>query len=163
MNTFWLLAAIAFFYGLFWIGLLELLSRLGGWKRGAARYRATDAPQGRRFRMQHIAFGWLDYNGCVTIIVSPDGVYLSLWPPFRLSHPALLIPWSALHAIKIKSSGWFPQAKLAIDEPPLASLTLPYKVIEAAQELAPAWQASRAANDPEELPSTSDQVGRPAD
>jgi hypothetical protein len=111
----------------------------------AGRYRATDVPEGRRFRMQHIAFGWLGYNGCVTIIVSPDGVYLALWPPFRFSHPALLIPWSALHVVRIKSSGWSKEAKLTIEDPPLASLKLPYKVIEAAQELAPAWKSPPAA------------------
>jgi len=60
-------------------------------------------------------------------------------------------------------SGLVQEAKLAIDEPPLASLRLPYKIIEAAQELAPAWQAPSVANDPEELPSRSGQAGRPAD
>jgi hypothetical protein len=97
------LLIVATFFVLVWVGLLELLSRLGGWRRVADRYRATAVPEGRVFRMQHVAFGWLNYNGCVTIIVSPTGVYLSLWPLFRLSHPALLIPWSALHVVRIKS------------------------------------------------------------
>jgi hypothetical protein len=143
-DTVSILVVVVTFFVLFWIGLLETLSRLTGWKRVAGPYRATAVPEGRRFRMQHIAFGWADYNGCVTIIVAAEGLYLSLWPPFRFGHPALLIPWSALHALKLKSSGWFKEAKLNIDDPPLATLKLPYKIIEAAQELGAGWKAIEA-------------------
>jgi hypothetical protein len=137
-----LLILIATGFVLFWMALLELLSRASGWKRVAQRYRALTVPEGQKFSMQHCAFGWADYNGCVTIIVAPEGVYLALWPPFRLSHPPLLIPWSALHVLKVKPTGWVKEVKLAIDDPPLARLTLPYKIVEAAQGLLPTLEAA---------------------
>jgi hypothetical protein len=140
MTIFSVLVITATFLILMWIVMLELLSRAGGWKRVAQRYAAPSAPEGRKYCMQSCSFSWVGYNGCLTIIVSPAGIHLSLWPLFRFSHPALLIPWSALHVLKVKSGGWIKEVKLAIDEPPLAKLTLPYKVVEAAGGLMPAWQ-----------------------
>jgi hypothetical protein len=140
----WIILAVTFFF-LFWLGILEVISRAGGWKRVGQRYAATSVPEGRRFSMQHIAFGWVDYNGCLTIIVAPEGIFLSLWQPFRFSHPNLLIPWSVLHVLKVKATGWTKEVKLAIEEPALAKVKLPYKIVEAAQELLPAWKDEPAA------------------
>ena len=121
-----------------WTLVLELLSRAGGWKRVARRYKATKRPPGRTFRMQSCSFGWVDYIGTRTIVVSAEGIYLGLWPILRLSHPALLIPWSALHVGSSNPTGLFKRVKVAIDQPALATLRLPYKVVEAAAELVPA-------------------------
>jgi hypothetical protein len=142
MDIFFLIAVIVVPFALIWVVLLEVIARSGGWKRVAERYRATVVPEGRMFRMQHCAFGWVDYNGCVTIIVTAEGIYLALMALFRLSHPPLLIPWSALHVLKLKTSGWSKEAKLSIDEPPIATLKLPYKVIEAAEGLLPVKQTA---------------------
>jgi hypothetical protein len=138
MDIYAVFAIIAVGFALFWVVLLELISRAGGWKRVAQQYRATTLPEGRTFTMQHCAFSWVDYNGCLTIVVSAEGVYLRLWPPFRFSHPALLIPWSALHVLKVRATGWSKEVKLAIDEPAIATMKLPFKVVEAAQGLMPA-------------------------
>jgi hypothetical protein len=136
MNpTFWLLIP-----GLFipvWLLILLVVSWASGWSTLGQRYRATEMPQGEKFRMQFASFGWLDYNGCLTIVVAPDGIYLALWWMFRFAHPALLLPWSSLHVEKIKATGWVKQVTIHVDDPPVARVKLPLRILDAAQRLRP--------------------------
>lgn len=118
-----------------WGGIFLLLSWSGGWSAVARRYRTAGPPAGTRLRLQSARFGWVDYNGCLTIVVAPDGLYVAALPIFRIGHPPLLIPWSALSVLAVKEGRWFGRAKLAIDAPPIARIEVPLTVIEAANAL----------------------------
>jgi hypothetical protein len=121
--------------GIVWSVVFRLLAAAGGWRRVAARYPASEELEGIRFRMQYCSFGWVDYNGCVTIVVSKEGIYLRLWPPFRIGHRALLVPWSVLQVLKVRDRGLSRGVQMGIEDPPIAKLTVSLKVIEAARTL----------------------------
>jgi hypothetical protein len=129
---------LALFFVCFWLVLLSTIAWLGGWSALARHYKAVNAPSGQRFSMQSGALGWIDYNGCLTLRVCPEGLYLAIWPLFRFAHPPLLIPWSALHVLKVQDKWWSRHVDMAVDTPAIARLRLPLKVVEAAQKLSPA-------------------------
>jgi hypothetical protein len=115
----------------FFAGLLVVIAKLSGWSRLAERFLAEREPEdGIRFRGQFFRIGWCDYNGCMTIRVCPDGLYLAVWPIF-VGHPPLLIPWSALRLVEEQRGRWFSFALLEVTPPMFARLRLPLRVIEA--------------------------------
>ena len=117
-----------------WAGVLVLIGKVSGWSRLAEKFRAEREPlDGTRFDWQFLRIGWCDYNGCLTIRVSPEGVYLAVWPIF-VGHLPLLIPWSELRLIEERRSRWFATAKFEVSSPPLVRLQLPLKAIDAARE-----------------------------
>lgn len=122
----------------FWCFTLTCLARLGGWSAIATRYRSANWPTGRSFRMQSVQFNWVDYNGGVTIHICPEGVGLSLWPILRFGHPSLLIPWSALHVVEVKERWYGRFVFMNVDEPAIARIRLPLKVMETARGFAKA-------------------------
>jgi hypothetical protein len=81
----------------------SFLAAAGGWRRAAVRFRAPlTLPQDtERFRFVSLRMtggllGVASYHSCVTIGLSERGISLALWAPFRLFHPPLLIPWTAV-------------------------------------------------------------------
>ena len=123
----------------FFAGLLVVIAKLSGWTRLAERFPADREPdEGVCFRGQFFRIGWCDYNGCITICVSPDGLYLAVWPIF-VGHRPLLIPWSALRVVEERRRRWFPVALVEVGQPslsklPLSKLQLPLRVIDAGRD-----------------------------
>jgi len=79
----------------------------GGWRALAERYPASGAPpsEEERYRFSAIRtsgglLGTATYNSCVMVGVSPRGMSLALWAPFRLFHPPLFIPWQAVESCR---------------------------------------------------------------
>lgn len=86
----------ALFVGM-WCVISLMLARLGGWHALAQAHRAASKPVGKRFGMESGSIGLVSYNGCLTVCVTGEGVYMSVWPMFRLGHPPLFFPWSEIH------------------------------------------------------------------
>jgi hypothetical protein len=122
-------------FACFWCGLLALLARISGWTAIAAQYRATGAKDGRALRMQSARFGWIDYNGCLSIRVSDEGLRISIWPFFCSEHPPLFLPWSALHVVEVREGRWQRDVTLNVGTPPIARVRLALKVLEEAGRL----------------------------
>ncbi|MBM3968696.1 MAG: hypothetical protein FJ302_02360 [Planctomycetes bacterium] len=121
----------------FFAGLLVVIAKLSGWTKLAERFRADREPDdGTCFRGQFLRIGWCDYNGCMTIRVSPEGLYLAVWPIF-VGHAPLLIPWSVLQVVEERRRRWFAVALLEVGQPSQAKLQLPLKVIDAARAWLP--------------------------
>ena len=118
----------------FLAGVFVVIAKLSGWSRLADRFLADREPdEGACFRGQFFRIGWCDYNGCMTIRVSPEGLYLAVWPIF-VGHAPLLIPWTALRVVEERRRRWFAVALVEVEQPPLAKLQLPLKVIDAARD-----------------------------
>jgi hypothetical protein len=118
----------------FFSGLLVVIARLSGWARLAERFPADREPEdGICFRGQFLRIGWCDYNGCLTIRVSSEGLYLAIWPIF-VGHRPLLIPWTALRVVEERRRRWFPVVLLDVGEPSQARLQLPLRVTDAARD-----------------------------
>lgn len=134
MPTLITLAAFAAFAA-FWALILTIISRLGGWAALARHYRDNQPAVGRAFHMQSARFGWMDYNGCLTIHVSDGGIRLALFPLFRIAHPTLLLPWSELQVEQVRDKWYGRDVLLAVGSPVLARVRLPLQVIDAARQL----------------------------
>ena len=96
---------LAFLAGV-WIVTAFLVGQIGGWAELAQVYRTTEPFPGRKRTWQCAAMRWfMSYNNCLTVGADARGLYLSIFPLFRIGHPPLLIPWSELSAERQKR--WF--------------------------------------------------------
>jgi hypothetical protein len=77
---------------LFW-----LLAERSGWKALSLRFAINNRPKGFRCRGQSLTMGRVNFQSSLIIITCPEGLYLRPIFPFRLFHPALLIPWDQLN------------------------------------------------------------------
>lgn len=50
-------------------------------------------------------FGWSKYDGCLTVGVNADGLYLAVLVFCRPGHPPLFIPWEDIDVTPVQ--GWF--------------------------------------------------------
>lgn len=85
-----------------------MMSLMGGWHRLAAKFRASSGIHGERIRFASMAIGTglfpARYRRALIVTVGPSGIYLSVIFFFRLLHPPLFIPWSAVKAVQRERS-----------------------------------------------------------
>ena len=92
----WLVPVVLF--PLLWTAIVFGLAHAGGWARLAREYRHWDPPEGDRWFGQSAAFGWVSYNQCLIVGAGSRGLRFSVFFPFRVEHPPLLIPWNEITA-----------------------------------------------------------------
>ncbi len=138
--TTWLVLYPFFFAGM-WCLVCWLISRIGGWSRLAARFPAKDRPSGTRFGMQAGRVGHAKYGGCLTLHTSADGLYLSVWPLFRIGHPPLFIPWNAIRNASIRRFLWTERVVFEVRAGDGIIMQLPRNVF--ADRPAEFWNAER--------------------
>jgi len=125
-----LIVAFPIFFGGMWWGTLMLLSALGGWARLAETFSAREAPAGRCFSMQDGMVGWVSYNACLSVSVSAEGLHLSVMFPFRVGHPPLFIPWTAVRSPRIRRFLWAESVAFDAGSPSVATVRLPKRIFE---------------------------------
>jgi hypothetical protein len=77
-----------------WMVVNLVVGLISGWSELARNYRATQGFVGRSWRFQSARFRWLTgYNNVLTVGANPQGLYLAVFPLFRIGHPPLFIPW----------------------------------------------------------------------
>jgi hypothetical protein len=84
------------------------IAAAAGWRGLAERYPALpgSAPAGERYAFASMRtlggpLGGASYGGCVTVVLSPRGMAIALWAPFRLFHAPLFIPWQAVETCAV--------------------------------------------------------------
>jgi hypothetical protein len=95
------------FFIALWLGVSTLLSLVGGWFALSQHYRAAQDIQGQKFRMTSGSVGWsgfipVGYGNCLIATVGDSGLRLGVFFLFRLFHPTLFIPWSAMESVEQK-------------------------------------------------------------
>ena len=88
-----------------WSGVCFLLALIGGWRSMARRYRY----QGQSQPPMHYAtarLGVVNYRSVMRVGADAAGLHLAVMVLFRVGHPALHVPWSAVGRIE-KSKGFF--------------------------------------------------------
>ena len=105
-----------------WLTIAAILSTFGGWRALADIFRAPDGfsvEPGERFRarsiqVRRIALLPASYNNCITLGVTSRGLYLVPMLIFRFLHPALLIPWHDVIAVREGRFLWRPYADVEL-------------------------------------------------
>jgi hypothetical protein len=78
----------------FWVVIVKLIARTGGWRALAASYKAAYPFEGTKFRFQSARLRRkMSYNNVLTVGANRDGIYLKMSFIFRIGHPPLFIPW----------------------------------------------------------------------
>jgi hypothetical protein len=116
-----------------WCAVELVLAEMSGWRRLAKRFRAPKGfSAGQTFKFQSGSVGVVGYDKIWVIQIAPAGLYLSCIWPFRVGHPALLIPWSEIKAARYQPFLWQELVYLTIGSPKLATVTLRGKKVVAA-------------------------------
>ncbi len=91
-----------------WLGACALISLMGGWHRLAEKFRATSEIHGEQIRFASMAIGTglfpARYRRVLFVTLGPAGIGLSVIFPYRLLHPPLFIPWSAVESAQRERS-----------------------------------------------------------
>lgn len=119
------------FFVVVWCGGSVLVSRMSGWHRLAESFPARGRPSGKRFRLQGAQIGGVTYSACLTIHSSREGLYLSVLLPFRLGHPPLFIPRSAIHNVTTRQFFMAASVAFEVGSPGITQLELSKKVFDA--------------------------------
>lgn len=80
-----------------WCAMCYGLGRFSGWARLAERFQAPGRFEGPTspFCSANMGAGFqpVNYGTCLTLGADASGLYLDVFPLFRVGHPPLLIPW----------------------------------------------------------------------
>ena len=99
-NTFLYLSP--FFFIFLWATVLFILAHVGGWSRLAQYYQTQSKFEGEKWSFKSGRMGLTNYSGCLTIGANDQGLYLAVFPLFRVGHPPLFIPWYDITTSKSK-------------------------------------------------------------
>lgn len=126
-----ILVIFPIFFAALWIGITLLLSFIGGWGSVGKHYAATGRPaQGSVLKSVTGMFGIARYKYVLTVITTPDGLYIENRKIFRPGHPPLFVPFSAIHNARKQTLFFWEFVGFEIGDPPLAGVRLPSKVFE---------------------------------
>lgn len=91
------IAAFALFFPVFWLGIIWLVSRLGGWHRLARTFVTDRPPAGETIGWTSGKFSFFSsYNHCLNVTVSASGVRIEPNILFKFGHSPLFFPWAAV-------------------------------------------------------------------
>ncbi len=117
-DTAILLLAIAGFaigFPLFWMSIVYLISRIGGWSELAARFGYDGLAEGEVFKWCSARLRVLcNYSNCLRITVSDAGIHIRTVIFFKVGHRPLFIPWTAVHDLRVGRFWRYSSAKLII-------------------------------------------------
>jgi hypothetical protein len=118
------LAAVA------WSLICAGLAHFAGWRSLARLYRASTPFQGRRFHFSSAQFGgWVGYNGSFTPGADHTGLFIAVWPIFRICHPPLMVPWSEIQ-VSVEKRRWLTVVLLTFVRVPSARVRISLRLAE---------------------------------
>ena len=104
-----------------WCAVCAFLSLKGGWHTLSQLYSARNRLPSEIFRFASMGLGLgyfpVGYGSCLTIQVGTEGIGLSILPLFRILHPPLFIPWSAVSDCKQEKFWFLTHRALYLAEP----------------------------------------------
>jgi hypothetical protein len=114
----WGALALALGYVAFLWALVGFLGWAGGWRSLSERYGA--ARQGRveppgAVRWAYGGFGWVNYNGVLTVAADLEGLYVALPWWIAVGTPPLHLPWIALRWEGERRWGPFSRVTIRVD------------------------------------------------
>ena len=137
-----IISAFIVIFPLFWMFVIWIIGRVGGWHRLAKSYGTDRTLTGDDFRWKSIRFGLLSsYSNSVNITISFEGIYLQPVIFFRAGHKPLLIPWDVIASYSQTKMGFLSGTTLNIEphdgSKPVALTLYGAQVAESIQRNAP--------------------------
>ena len=131
----------------FWILISTVLARVSGWAALARVYRLQDSFDGRRWRFQTAQMRWAtNYGSCLSVGVSPRGLYLAVPFLFRPTHPPLLVPWGDI-VVELRQLTWFTAVELRFRRKPGIPLRISPELAKRLAAAAGRWWPSQRVAD----------------
>ena len=127
-----------------WVAISFVISLVGGWFELGRVYRAAKPFQGERWRFQDAYLRLLtSYRGVLTVGADAEGLYASVFAPFRIGHPPLFIPWQDI-SVQLGKCLWVRVYKFEFRQVPSVRLQLREKLGKKIQIAAGAsWPGDR--------------------
>jgi len=101
MSRIWIAALLPL---VLWLVVSRISAGMSGWRTLARRFAATAPIRGERLRFGSGAMGRLPlpirYSRCLSIVVGPAGLGLSLMLLFRFGAKPLFIPWPEIESVE---------------------------------------------------------------
>jgi len=125
-----------------WVLVSYVIGLLSGWVFLSRRFRESGAFYSYQWPLQSIRMRtlWGTYRNCANFGADEAGLYMAVFPIFRIGHPPLFIPWSEIQVVSGDRGLIFKKRKLLLGRqeliPLVVSLTLAHKLKEAAGQ---AW------------------------
>ncbi|CAN0499304.1 unnamed protein product, partial [Discosporangium mesarthrocarpum] len=111
------IGAFAVVFPLFWMGVVYLISRVGGWAELAKRF-GSDAPEkGELFTWCSARLRVLcSYSNCLRVSLSDTGIHIRTLIFFKFGHRPLFIPWAAVRGLQVRRFWRYSSAKLTVQD-----------------------------------------------
>lgn len=136
---------VALYAIVLWAGVSFLISLIGGWFELGRTYRTRQPFDGQVWKFQDAQFRLIaGYHNVLSVGVNSEGLYLSVFLPFRFGHPPLLIPWQDI-SVRPGRYLWFRVYRFEFRQVPSVHLRLREKLGKKIQAAAgPVWPGDRA-------------------
>jgi hypothetical protein len=132
----------ALYFIALWVLVSYVLGLLSGWLVLSHRFRDIGRFYSYQWFFQSIRLGTLcgNYSNCANFGADEAGLYMAVFPIFRIGHPPLFIPWSEIQVLSGNIGFIFKKRKLLLGRqesiPLVVGLALAAKLKEAAGQ---AW------------------------
>lgn len=129
-----IVAGFLIIFPLFWLGIVLLISKIGGWTSLARAYPAETNATGKAFNWHSARLNFLtSYRSCMNFTVSHEGLHMVPMVLFRMWHPPIMIPWEKIGRFETKDFWLTCSCKLTINPSPDA--TKSYNVVVYGRDL----------------------------
>lgn len=71
----------------------------------------------------------MGYNGSFTPGADHTGLFVAVWPIFRICHPPLLVPWSEIQ-VSVEKRRWLAVVLLTFARVPSARMRISFRLAE---------------------------------
>ncbi len=111
------IAGFAIGFPLFWMAIVTLISRIGGWSELAKRFGSDTPAQGEVFTWCSARLRiFCNYSNCLRVTVSQAGIHIRTLVFFKMGHRPLFIPWRAVQDLKVRRYWRYSSATLTLKD-----------------------------------------------
>lgn len=93
----------------FLLSVAALLAVASGWRSLARRFPSVTQVEGERFhfasaKLSRVPWFPVNYGGCLIVTVTPSGLAMSIYLPFRYLCPEFFVPWVQVESVEDRST-----------------------------------------------------------
>jgi len=134
----------ALYFIVVWVLVSYVIGLLSGWVSLSRRFRDSGAFYSYQWPFQSVRMRtlWGTYSNCANFGADEAGLYMAVFPIFRIGHPPLFIPWAEIQVVSGNRGLIFKKRKLLLGRNELIPLVVSVSMAEKLREAAgQAWPA----------------------